>query len=110
VSVNVGFYFAPQLWCWEVGNILIANLLGKRIAPEYVEEAHRTLEAAQIAFDPTPDLNTRNHISCSAIQRKLSFYDASYLELVLRLNGHLASTDKTLMKAVNSCGIICLDF
>ena len=39
----------------------------------------------------------------------LSFYDASYLELALRLNSQLASADRKLIHAAKSCGIPCLD-
>jgi len=40
----------------------------------------------------------------------LTFYDASYLELVLRLNGQLATLDRNLISAAKSCGIVCLSF
>ena len=39
----------------------------------------------------------------------LSFYDASYLQLALRLNGQLASLDRALVQAAKNCGIPCLD-
>ena len=41
-----------------------------------------------------PNLNRAAQIAGQARAHKLSFYDASYLELVLRLNGQLASKDK----------------
>jgi predicted nucleic acid-binding protein len=40
----------------------------------------------------------------------LSFYDASYLELVLRLNGQLATKDKKLILAAKTCGVPIFDY
>jgi predicted nucleic acid-binding protein len=68
------------------------------------------LDGCPIQFDAPPNLHRRSQIMRMAQAHSLSFYDASYLELALRLNGQLASTDRKLVVAAKACGISCLDF
>jgi predicted nucleic acid-binding protein len=103
-------FHAPQLWPWEMGNILVMGHARKRIGADQVEEALRLLSAANINLDATPDLHRQAQVGRLAITHKLTFYDAAYLELVLRLNGQLASRDRELLAAARACGIVCLSF
>ena len=108
--VQEGLFIAPQLWLWETGNLLVSGVLRKRIATEHVETARQILADTLIALDQTPSTHLLQQTSRLALKHKLTFYDASYLELVLRLNGQLASMDPALVKAAKACGVVCLQF
>jgi predicted nucleic acid-binding protein len=101
---------APPIWPWEMGNILLMAKARKRIAPDAVELALQTLAKARIQLDPAPDLHRQKQVARLAQTHDLTYYDASYLELVLRLNGQLASRDRQLLSAAAACGIVCLSF
>lgn len=103
-------FHAPSLWIWETGNILVMGQARGRVDDEQVERAQALLAAANITFDPVPSLHRRAQIGRLALAHGLTFHDASYLELVLRLNGQLASLDKKLVVAARTCGIVCLSF
>ena len=101
---------APQLWLWEMGNVLIMGLRRQRLSAEDVEQGLVLLGAARIVFDAPPNSHRQAQISRLALTHDLTYYDASYLELVLRLNGQLASRDKKLLSAASACGIVSLSF
>ena len=103
-------FHAPSLWIWETGNILVMGQARGRIDQAQAEHASNLLAAAHISFDPVPSLHRRGQIMRLAQAHGLTFYDACYLELVLRLNGQLASLDKKLVAAGRACGIVCLSF
>lgn len=103
-----GAFHAPQLWTWEMGNLLVMAQRRERIAAPAVDLAMEVLAALQLQLDPAPDLHRQRQASRLAQAHGLSYYDASYLELVLRLNGQLASRDRKLVSAAAACGILCL--
>ena len=106
---DAGFH-APLLWQWEMGNLLIMAQRRQRIAAGAAEAALQALAATRIQFDAPPDAHRQLQIARLALAHDLTFYDAAYLELVLRLNGQLASRDSRLLAAAKSCGIVCLSF
>ena len=105
-----GVFHAPQLWSWEMGNLLVMGHARQRISPELIEQGLETLARARITFDGPPTAHRQAQILRLALAHSLTFYDASYLELVLRLNGQLASADRKLLASAKACGIVCLTF
>jgi predicted nucleic acid-binding protein len=103
-------FHVPQLWPWEMGNMLVMGQVRERIPPAAVEQAQQVLAAAHINLDAAPDQHRQAQIARLALTHQLTFYDAAYLELVLRLNGQLASRDRKLLQAARTCGIVCLSF
>ncbi|MDB5941849.1 MAG: hypothetical protein JWQ13_1415 [Ramlibacter sp.] len=103
-------FHAPQLWTWEMGNMLVMGAMRERISSTHVDKGLELLAAANISFDPPPNSHRQAQIARLAQTHSLTFYDASYLELVLRLNGQLASLDRKMISAAKSCGIVCLSF
>lgn len=101
-------FHAPLLWTWETGNLLAMAARCRRIQPEQVEQGLELLGAAQIGFDAPMTPHRQAQTARMAQTHGLTFYDASYLELVLRLNGQLASLDQQLLAAARTCGIVCL--
>ena len=103
-------FHAPLLWQWEMGNLLLLAQCRERIAAGAADAALQTLATVRLNFDAAPDLHRQLQIARLAQTHDLTFYDASYLELVLRLNGQLASRDRRLLTAAATCGIVCLTF
>jgi predicted nucleic acid-binding protein len=101
-------FHAPMLWLWEMGNMLVMAHVRKRIAADLVERGLELLAQARIRFDGAPNAHRQQQVARLAATHGLTYYDASYLELVLRLNGQLASRDQQLLAAARSCGIVCL--
>jgi predicted nucleic acid-binding protein len=109
VVSSQGLYHAPALWIWETGNILMSALRRKRVSPEQLQAGLAQLQACPISFAPVPSAHKQSQILRLAQTHDLSYYDASYLELVLSLNGQLASADSKLVHAAKSCGVLCID-
>jgi len=109
VLASPGVFHAPALWLWETFNILLVSMRRRRVTPELFEAGQLLLDACPIEFDPPPNAHRRAQVLRLAQVHRLTFYDASYLELALRLNGQLASADRALVHAAKSCGITCYD-
>jgi predicted nucleic acid-binding protein len=103
-------FHAPLLWQWEMGSILLLAQRRERIHAAAAEDALQTLACVRLQFDTAPDLHRQQQILRLAQTHELTYYDAAYLELVLRLNGQLASLDKKVLAAARTCGIVCLSF
>jgi predicted nucleic acid-binding protein len=92
----------PALWRFELGNILVVNERRRRLTQANTLAFLRELAKLPIAVDSTPDelltfdLARRHH---------LTFYDAAYLELALRLNVPAATLDEALASAVRAEGL-----
>jgi predicted nucleic acid-binding protein len=109
VAASSGLFHAPLLWFWETSNILLVSLRRGRITTAAMEESLALLAGCPVEMDAPPDAHRRAQIMRLAAVHNLSFYDATYLELALRLNSQLASADKALVAAAKRCGIPCLD-
>ncbi len=109
VVSSQGQYHAPALWVWETGNILMSALRRHRLSPAQMQIGMARLHACPISFAALPSQHKQSQILRLAQTHELSFYDASYLELVLSLNGQLASADSKLVNAAKSCGVLCID-
>lgn len=103
-------FHVPLLWSWEMGNMLVMGVKRDRIDAEQMEQGLALLDGLQIQVDGPLSAHRQAQIARLALAHELTFYDATYLELVLRLNGQLASQDKKLIAAAKSCGIVCLAF
>ena len=103
-------FHAPLIWHWEMGNLLSLAEARERLPSGGAQQALEVLYQTKIKFDAPPTLHRMAQISRQSRAHQLSFYDASYLELVLRLNGQLASKDKKLLHAAKTCGVPILDF
>ncbi len=103
-------FHAPSLWTWEVGNILAMAAVRGRIEPGQADLGLELLGAAHVNLDPPLAAPRQAQVLRLAQAHGLTFYDAGYLELVLRHNGQLASLDRQLVSAAMACGIVCLKF
>ena len=95
----------PVTWGLEVANVL------SRAEAKSVVKAVRTdaflemLEGLNIKPDAATFENSFTGTLRLARKYKLSSYDASYLELAIRLNRPLATLDEDLQKAAKKAGV-----
>lgn len=95
----------PATWGLEV-----ANVIAKTEAKGWVTEARsevflEMLDGVDIEVDAATFSHALSHTLQLARRYKLSAYDASYLELALRLGLPLATLDEDLQKAAKRAGV-----
>jgi predicted nucleic acid-binding protein len=105
-----GAYHAPGIWLWEVGNLLTMAYRRNRLPRAHFERGLELAAQANVEIDALPTLHRRSQVLRLAEAHHLTYHDASYLELVVRLNGVLVSRDRELVQAAQSCGISCEQF
>jgi predicted nucleic acid-binding protein len=95
----------PVIWSLEVANVLARAermaLFPKDLSDEFIE----TLNGLTIRPDDSTYTQSLADTLELARKFKLSAYDASYLELALRLRIPLATLDESLLKAAKKAGV-----
>jgi predicted nucleic acid-binding protein len=92
---------SPTLWWYEVRNIVVVAERRKRLSPAEADTAWRRLLLLSVQLE-TPDAQISLVI---ARRHGLSFYDATYVELALRLGLELATRDTAMAAAAQSEGV-----
>lgn len=100
-----GGAIVPALWPLEVANILVINERRGRLAPGDAEGIMQDLRDLAPTVDPETSYRAMGEIAALARQHQLSVYDASYLELAMRLSLPLATLDKALRRAALAIGL-----
>ncbi len=95
----------PSLWALEMSNILILAERRSRITYAHVVLSLELLGSLPIQTDEETSYRAFHETSQLAYKEKLTSYDASYLELALRLGLPLATKDKSLAKVAKKLGI-----
>lgn len=95
----------PSLWRLEVANGLQTAIRRKRIDAAYRDLALSRLMAQRVTVDSETDRYAWSATVRLAEHHGLTVYDASYLELALRLGLPLATADKALIAAAQSVGL-----
>ncbi|MGA3264955.1 MAG: type II toxin-antitoxin system VapC family toxin [Terracidiphilus sp.] len=97
--------WVPSLWRIEVANSLSVKLLRGRITPQRRREFLDDLKLLPIYCDQ----ETNDHVWGKTLEladrHNLTVYDATYLELALRLSLPLAALDDDLRKAAQREGV-----
>jgi predicted nucleic acid-binding protein len=88
--------FVPNIWWFEVRNILIVNERRGRLSENDTSTFLRSLARLRVTIDRSPD---EAGIIALARRHRLTIYDASYLELALRESLPFATLDKELASA-----------
>ena len=99
---------APTLWRYEVGNALEMAVRRNRITPAYRERSLARLDQLGVRIDADAEQLIWSTTVPLASRTGLTVYDASYLELALRLQLPLATLDAQLQKAAISEGLTVL--
>jgi predicted nucleic acid-binding protein len=95
----------PSTWGLEVANV-IARAEAKGLVTEARSSAFlEMLEGVDIDVDVSTFAHALSDTLQLARRYKLSAYDASYLELALRLGMPLATLDEDLQKAARKAGV-----
>lgn len=95
----------PQLWHFEIRNVLIVAERRQRVSAVQSAEFLDALSELPIVTDTTPDLAVAFELARAL---NLSFYDALYLELAQRSNGKIATLDSALARAAAAAGLSLL--
>ena len=95
----------PQLWFWEVANVLNMAVRRKRI--NAVGASAQLAVFATLPITPDPDGVTQAWRETLRLAQAegLTVYDASYLELARRTGADLATTDSDLRAAAMRLGV-----
>jgi predicted nucleic acid-binding protein len=100
--------WVPSLWRIEVANSLSVNLRRGRITPLRRRESLDDLKLLPIYCDQ----ETNDHVWDRTLEladlHRLTVYDATYLELALRLSLPLATLDDDLRQAAQQEGVALL--
>lgn len=90
---------APALWALEIGNILLGAEKRKRITQARTVAFLGILGDLDIRIDPDLPGRAFRDVLPLARERRLTTYDATYLELAMRLGLPLATKDQALARA-----------
>jgi predicted nucleic acid-binding protein len=91
--------FVPILWWYELRNVLVVNERRGRITPAEIELFLRDLASIEFNFDTATD---QVPVMSLARRHRLTFYDAAYLELAVRMRLPLATLDTALAAAARA--------
>ena len=93
----------PALWPLEFSNVVRKALIARKITEERAREIMHI--QAGLALNVHGDIALPAENMALALRYQLSSYDASYLDLALRLRLPVATTDGALQAAAVSAGV-----
>lgn len=100
-----GAVIVPTIWPLEVANVLWSTERQKRIKPYQSEKIKHLIQKLPIEVDNHLESDPLGNTLELAREYDISVYDASYMDLSLRLGIPLASLDNKLRTAATSAGI-----
>lgn len=100
--------FGPAWWRLEVGNAPLVACRRGRLTPEVLDGELRSILALPVALDHESSGSAFSVVLDLATRRRLTIYDATYLELARRLGLALATLDAALRTAALSEGVTLL--
>jgi predicted nucleic acid-binding protein len=95
----------PFLWFYEIGNGLTTACRRKRITTQQVTEYLTRVRRLPIVPDSPDPARTLTTLPELALEYELTNYDAAYLEIAIRRNIALATTDDALRRAATKAGV-----
>lgn len=95
----------PALWLLEITNVLIQAERRDRIAASDVSTRLELLQILPITIEHPGQTDIFNAVIALARAEGLTSYDASYLELAIRLGLPIATLDKQLARAASRVGV-----
>ncbi len=100
-----GEAWVPSLWPLEVSNVLVAAERRRRITAADSARFIELLMGLPIVVDDRSHERALSQVLAVARQLDISAYDASYLELAMRLGATLATRDALLQAAAAAAGV-----
>jgi predicted nucleic acid-binding protein len=107
--LEVGEAVVPAIWPLEVGNVLLVAERKGRLGKSDVVRFLELVGALPISVEQESPERMLTNIIALARDLRLSTYDASYLDLAMRLGLPIATQDSSLKKAARKCGVPLLD-
>lgn len=104
ISGREGTITTPAIWPYEVANVTATGLRKNVVSGLERAEFLELLVAAPIEIETASFKAIAGLVVDLANRHRLSAYDASYLELALRLQVPLATLDKDLRRALEAEG------
>ena len=104
-SMIEGRAFVPALWPVEVGNVLLTATRRGRISAGEWPRIRTNLEALPVEIDPVYTSRAWGAALELAREHRLSGYDATYLELAVRMQLPLATLDRALAASARAEGL-----
>jgi predicted nucleic acid-binding protein len=104
-SLEAGEAFVPAIWPLEVGNGLLAAERKKRLSRASVVRFLALLGGLPITVEQETPERMLKEVVALAREHRLSTYDASYLDLAMRLDLPLSTRDISLLKAAKKCKV-----
>lgn len=98
----------PTLWLTEITNVLMINERRGRLTPQRSNDFLEVIGQLNVTVDPAKAETMFGNVVNIARREKITSYDASYLELALRLHLPLASLDAKLCDAAARRGVTLL--
>ena len=95
----------PVTWGLEIANVIAKTEARGALLPSRSQAFISALGAAPIVCDADTDSKALNETLQLARRYHLSSYDASYLELALRIASPLATLDEDLRRAATKAGV-----
>lgn len=95
----------PSIWPWEITNALLVATRRKRITGVHAAQFLTLLSRFDIRIAPPPAVLDLPRLTSLAQRHNLTTYDASYLDLAIRLALPLATLDDALRKAALAEGL-----
>ncbi len=104
-SLEFGEAFVPAIWPLEAGNVLLAAERKKRLSEVSAVRFLALLENLPITVEQETTERMLNQIVSLARKYDLSTYDASYLDLAMRLRAPISTRDGPLKKTAKKCKV-----
>lgn len=92
----------PSLWFYEVSNALLMNEKRGRLSQTDTVRAITLLNALPLIIDSDCETRAFREIIALARTHNLTVYDATYLDIAMRMSLPLATLDNSLMRASQS--------
>ena len=97
--------WVPSLWAFEVANVLLVAERRGRLTPADSTRFVALLSELPILIDDSSHEHALGPVLSTGRELGLSAYDATYLELAMRLGGVMATGDERLRAACRKSGI-----
>jgi predicted nucleic acid-binding protein len=97
--------WVPSLWPIEVANVLLVAERRGRLSPADSARFIELVGGLPITVDDRAHERALGPVLSTGREFDISAYDASYLELAMRLGGSLATRDDRLRTACTTAGI-----
>ena len=104
-SLEAGRAFVPAIWPLEVGNVLLVAERKKRLSRAAAVRFLDLLGGLPISVEQEPPDRMLKEILSLAREHALSTYDASYLDLAIRLDLPISTQDISLANAAGKCEV-----